>query len=173
MTPLSKRVMTDARGDNMRWMILGFAMFGLAACSAGLSEGPDEFAVVPQAPLEQPEDLSNLPTPVPGGQNRADLRPNSEAVAALGGRVEGGSVPAADTAIVTFASRFGVDPAIRSVLFAEDERFRARISRRGIFGGQRENRYFSTYRSQTLDASAELARFRNAGVSVPTAPPPR
>lgn len=157
----------------MRWIILGFAVVGLTACSGGFSGGPDEFAVVPQAPLEQPESLSELPTPVPGGQNRADLRPNAEAEAALGGRAQGGGVPASDSAVVTFASRFGVDPAIRSVLFAEDERFRARISRRGIFGGQRENRYFRTYRSQILDAYAELARFRAAGVSVPTAPPAR
>ncbi|MEM6277806.1 MAG: DUF3035 domain-containing protein [Pseudomonadota bacterium] len=157
----------------MRWIILGLMMVGLTACSGGLSEGPDEFAVVPQAPLEQPQDLSNLPTPVPGGQNRADPRPNAEAVAALGGGAQAGGVPASDNAIVTFASRFGVDPAIRSVLFAEDERFRARISRRGIFGGQRENRYFRTYRSQVLDAYAELSRFRVAGVAVPTAPPAR
>ncbi|MCH2076186.1 MAG: DUF3035 domain-containing protein [Rhodobacteraceae bacterium] len=157
----------------MRLMLFCFAMVGLGACSGGFSEGPDEFSVVPQSPLEQPVSYSDLPEPVPGGSNLADLRPNADAVAALGGRTQAGGIPASDTGIVTYASRFGVDPAIRSVLFAEDERFRARISRRGIFGGQRENKYFSTYRSQALDAYAELERFRAAGISVPTAPPER
>lgn len=157
----------------MRWIILGFAMVGLTACSGGFSEGPDEFGVVPQAPLEQPENYSELPQPAPGTVNRADLQPNAEAIAALGGRPQSGSVPAADSAVVSAASRFGVDPGIRATLFAEDERFRARVARRGPFAGQRENRYFRVYRGQTLDAYAEIDRFRAAGINVPTAPPTR
>lgn len=157
----------------MRLILFCFALAWLGACSGGVSEGPDEFSVVPQSPLEQPASYSDLPDPVPGGTNLADLRPNAEAIAALGGRTQSGGIPASDTALVTHASRFGVDPAIRAVLFSEDERFQSRIFRRGIFGGQREGRYFRTYRSQALDAYAELARFRSVGINVPTAPPER
>lgn len=81
-------------------------------------------------------------------------------------------VPASDGALVTAASRNGVDPAIRQTLAAEDATFRNRRSRFrlfGLFGGR--DRYFRAYARQALDAYAELARFRAAGVATPTAPP--
>ena len=31
------------------------------------SGGPDEFAILPNKPLQQPEDFSALPAPTPGG----------------------------------------------------------------------------------------------------------
>ena len=61
-------------------------------------------------------------------------------------------------------------PTARATLAAEDQGFRDRRSR---FGGlfARGDRYFQAYSGQALDAHAALARFRNAGVAVPSAPP--
>ena len=174
MTDAAKQVTDVAKGVPMRWIIVSVAMLGLGACSAGVSEGPDEFGVVPTLPLEQPASYSELPTPTPGGANLADERPNANAVAALGGRISSGGVPQSDAAVVTFASRYGVDPAIRSELFQADEAFRGRRGRLRIIGiGGGRNRYFGAYAPQTLDAYAELERFRAAGVNVPSAPPAR
>jgi hypothetical protein len=74
--------------------LLGACIFTLAACSAGTpqlmnlrnnEEGPDEFAVLPTAPLEMPENLASLPEPTPGAPNRVDPDPEADAIAALGG----------------------------------------------------------------------------------------
>ena len=158
----------------MRWIFVIFTVLGLAACSNSVSEGPDEFGVVPSKPLEQPASLSDLPQPTPGAPNLADVTPNRDAVAALGGRTQSGGVPASDSAVVTFASRYGVDPAIRAELFEADETFRRNRGRLRILGiGSGRDRYFSAYAPQTLDAYAELERFRAAGVNVPSAPPAR
>ena len=96
-----------------------------------------------------------------------------DAVIALGGNPGAtmvGGIPAGDSALVTYATRNGVDPDIRATLAAEDQGFRDRRSR---FGGlfARGDRYFQAYSGQALDAHAALARFRNAGVAVPSAPP--
>ena len=70
---------------------------------------------------------------------------------------------------MTAASRNGTDPSIRATLAEEDATFRTRRSRLGLFSGP--ERYFRAYAGQALDAYAELARFRNLGVAVPSAPP--
>ncbi|PWG16298.1 DUF3035 domain-containing protein [Salibaculum griseiflavum] len=164
-----------------RTIIAILALSAVAACGGdrGLhnlqagGEGPDEFAVMPVAPLEMPETLATLPAPTPGGTNRTDPNPVGEAVVALGGNpgasVAGG-IPANDSALVTYATRNGVDPNIRATLAAADERFRDRRARiGGLFSGR--DRYFRAYANQALDAYAELLRFREAGVAVPSAPP--
>ena len=160
------------------------ASLGLAACTAGdrslrpLSAtpgaGPDEFTVLPQQPLSLPEDLSTLPPPNPGAPNRTDRNPVAEGIAALGGNpsaLSRGGIPAADSALVSATSRNGVDPNIRAELAAADQTFRQRRGRLSILPFVRRDRYFQAYSSQALDAFAELDRFRNAGVQVPTAPP--
>lgn len=164
-----------------RTIIAIIALSAVAACGGdrGLrnlqsgGDGPDEFAVMPVAPLEMPDSLSTLPAPTPGGVNRTDPNPVGEAVAVLGGNpgaAVAGGVPARDSALVTYASRNGVDPAIRADLAAADERFRNRRARMGaLFSGR--DRYFRAYANQALDAYAELARFREGGVAVPSAPP--
>lgn len=134
--------------------------------------GPEEFQVLPVNPLILPNDVTNLPTPTPGGTNRTDPAPNADAVAALGGNPNAlipNGIPARDGALIAAASRNGVDPAIRQTLAAEDEAFRTRQSRFGFFRGR--DRYFQAYARQALDAYAELQRFRNAGVATPSAPP--
>lgn len=159
-------------GCVMRWIVLGLVALALSACAnADGSEGPDEFGVVPSLPLELPPTFSDLPPPTPGASNRADVNPTADAAAALGGTLRDPGIPAGDGGLVSFASRFGVDPNIRAELFAADEQFRDRRGRLRFLGLGRGDRYFSAYARQTLDAQAELARFRRAGVSVPTAPP--
>lgn len=134
--------------------------------------GPDEFGVLPVGALVLPNDVTNLPTPTPGQSNRTDPRPNADAVAVLGGNPNAlipNGIPAGDGALVTAASRNGVDPTIRQTLASEDAAFRTRQSRFGFIRGR--DRYFSAYARQALDAYSELQRFRNAGVATPSAPP--
>ena len=157
------------------------ALVALVACSGdrGLrvlenpGAGPDEFSVVPVRPLELPTSTA-LPPPTPGGTNRADPAPLSEAAAALGGAAafSAGGIPASDAALVAQASRSGRDPAIRQTLAAEDAAFRRRANALGGFNLFGRDRYFRAYARQALDAYAELTRFRNLGVGVPSAPPP-
>jgi hypothetical protein len=134
--------------------------------------GPDEFRVMPVGELVLPSDVTNLPAPTPGQSNRTDPTPSADAIAALGGNPNAlipNGIPASDGALVTVASRNGVDPAIRQTLASEDVAFRTRQSRFGFIRGR--DRYFSVYARQALDAYSELQRFRNAGVATPSAPP--
>jgi hypothetical protein len=134
--------------------------------------GPDEFRVMPVGELVMPSDVMNLPAPTPGQSNRTDPTPSADAVAALGGNPNAlipNGIPASDGALVTAASRNGVDPAIRQTLASDDAAFRTRQSRFGFIHGR--DRYFSAYARQALDAYSELQRFRNAGVATPSAPP--
>lgn len=165
----------------MKAIICTAMLLILTACASGdrglrdlrsNGGGPDEFQVLPVNPLILPNDVTNLPTPTPGGTNRTDPAPNADAVAALGGNPNAlipNGIPARDGALIAAASRNGVDPAIRQTLAAEDEAFRTRQSRFGFFRGR--DRYFQAYARQALDAYAELQRFRNAGVATPSAPP--
>jgi hypothetical protein len=134
--------------------------------------GPDEFRVMPVGELVLPSDVTNLPAPTPGQSNRTDPTPSADAVAALGGNPNAlipNGIPASDGALVTAASRNGVDPAIRQTLASEDAAFRTRQSRFGFIRGR--DLYFSAYARQALDAYSELQRFRSAGVATPSAPP--
>jgi len=133
--------------------------------------GPDEFAVILANPLVVPNDITALPEPTPLGGNRADPSPNADAIAALGGSASAqiaGGIPANDTALVAHTARYGVDPAIRSRLAAEDARILERARNRNFFNPLNRDRYFAAYSRQALDADAELARLAAAGVAVPT-----
>ncbi|WP_425099248.1 DUF3035 domain-containing protein [Tropicibacter sp. S64] len=162
------------------------AFIGLSACNLGRdrditlhdlrtnSGKPEEFAIVPAKPLEQPENYTALPAPTPGGANRTDQTPLKDAVAVLGGnpnRVDpGAGVPAADTAIISRASRFGRDGSIRESLAAEDLAFR---KRRSLFTWSiiPRDEYYIAYRRQALDPYLWLERYRAAGARTPAAPP--
>lgn len=135
------------------------------------STGPDEFSVAPTQPLEVPANYTELPTPTLGAANLTDSNPSAQAIAALGGNaaaVQGG-IPARDTALVSYAGRNGVTANIRSVLAEEDSTFRKRRGRISGFGSG--NKYFTAYAGQSLDAYAELIRWRQLGVKTPSAPP--
>ena len=164
------------------FVLASVAVVSLSACASGgglrdlstSSDGPDEFSVLPTAPLIIPDNLNPLPAPTPGGTNPVDPNPKAQAIAALGGQPAAafaGGIPAADAALVAHAGRNGTTADIRGVLAAEDAAFRgarARLSAGSLFGG---DRYFRAYAAQALDAYATLNQFRNLGVATPTAPP--
>jgi hypothetical protein len=163
--------------------LAGLCLITLAACGGGGDGlhrldnnlvGPDEFSVLPTLPIQIPETTA-LPPPTPGGTNRTDRNPVGDAVIALGGSPPAGlagGIPAGDQALLAFAARNGTDPAIRQTLATEDAAFRQQAAFGGSFNILGQDRYYPAYGSQALDAYAELARFRAAGVIVPTAPPP-
>lgn len=135
---------------------------------------PQEFAIVPNKPLVQPESYAQLPTPTPGGANRTDQTPKADAVAALGGNparlIAGQGVPAGDTALINRASRFGRDSGVREELAAKDADFRRSKS---IFNWSivPRDEYNQAYRRMTLDPYEWLRLYRRAGAQTPAAPP--
>ncbi len=131
------------------------------------SGGPDEFSVVPVLPLQMPAGF-DLPQPTPGGSNLTDPNPLADGVLAFGGTP--GAGVAGDGALMAQVARFGTDPAIRSTLAAEDADFR-RGALALAWNPFARDRYFPAYARFALDAYAELARFRAAGVATPSAPP--
>jgi hypothetical protein len=156
------------------------AVLVLSACGNGTpelmnlrtGEGPDEFGIVPPKPLAMPESLNDLPTPTPGGGNRTDRRPEDEAAIALGGKPgAAGGIPAADSALVSNAARFGVESGIRSTLAAEDLEWRRDNNGRILERLFNVNVYYRAYRDQRLDQQAEKDRWRAAGARTSSAPP--
>jgi hypothetical protein len=118
---------------------------------------PDEFAILPNKPLQMPKDMSALPAPTPGGSNLADPTPAADAVAALGGKpsaLHRQAIPAGDSALVAAASRHGVAPDIRQVLAAADLKFRRNHN------GKLLDRLFG-----------HTVYWRARGVATPSAPP--
>ena len=162
-----------------RIALLSLIPLALAACSnQGLrdirstSAGPDEFMIQPVKPLEQPENLSSLPTPTPGQANLTDRSAIAEGMAAFGGRLDtSDGIPASDAALVQQASRLGVQPGIRSTLAEADAEFRKRKGRFTQFRIVPVDRYSQAYKRQQLDAHAEAERWRKAGARTPSYPP--
>ena len=132
------------------------------------TDGPDEFAIQPKKPLVQPENYASLPTPTPGGGNRADANPLADAVLALGGDPNGGI---RDGGLVNYVSRYGVTPGIREQLAKEDLQFRRDNDGRVLERLFNVNVYFEAYESQSLDQYRELERLRRLGVRTVSAPP--
>lgn len=135
---------------------------------------PDEFAILPRKPLEMPANYAELPPPTPGAPNRTDIDPQADAVAALGGN-PAATVPdgrfGADGALIQQASRYGVDPNVRTALAAEDLRFRERHRGRlmeRLFG---VTTYYKVYGRDELDQPATTDLFRRSGVPTPAMPP--
>lgn len=167
----------------MRALFVLLAIAAVAGCSsnsqprllnvASNKGGPDEFAILPTKPLQEPESFSELPEPAPGGVNRVDPTPNADAIAALGGNPNARprGIPSSDASLVAHASRTGRDGNIRQQLAAEDLEFRRRNNGRVLERLFNVNVYFKAYRRQSLDKFAELDRFRRLGVRTPAAPP--
>ncbi len=158
------------------------ATLGLGGCAdKGLrtltqtSNGPDEFLVTPAKPLEQPKDYAFLPAPTPGSKNRVDQVPNADAVAAVGGNTARldptAPIPGSDAALVTAASRNGVQPDVRQSLAEEDAKFRKRQARLSGFRIFKVDRYEQAYRRETLDPFEAAVPYRRAGGRTPSAPP--
>lgn len=135
-------------------------------------DGPDEFALVPNKPLQAPENYALLPPPVPGARNRADQTPNRDAVAALGGNpalADGG--PLQGDALLAHTRRYGVAGNIRQTLATEDAAIRQRRPGRFLERLFNVTTYYDAYESQSLDQYRELDRLRGFGVRTPAAPP--
>lgn len=158
-------------------------MLTVSACagSDGLRQlntpdnGPDEFNIVPNKPLETPDSYTSLPAPTPGQTNLTELTPKADAVEALGGNPRAllptDDVPSRDAALVTQASRYGVTADIRSVLAEADAEFRRRRGRLTGLRIVKVDRYSEVYEGQALDPFAEAARFRKLGLPTPASPP--
>jgi hypothetical protein len=132
--------------------------------------GPDAFSAIPLRPLVMPDAGAPLVAPTPGGTNRADPDPRGDAIIALGGNRAAGV--AGDSALFAQVARYGVDPDIRAQLAAADTALLDRRNRTNLFNPLNRDRYFPAYASQALDAQAELARLRAAGIKTPTPPAP-
>lgn len=164
-------------------LVIGMAATtGLAACSndpqlMNIESGqnsPDEFAILPTKPLTMPTDLAVLPAPTPGGANITDPTPMADAVGALGGnpaQLQNRGVSVSDQALVAYAGRGGVDPAIRTELAQEDVEWRAANSRRLLETLARTSVYMRAYQPMTLNANTELLRWQRAGAQTPSARP--
>lgn len=152
----------------------------LSACAGGdpdlltLSDsapGPDEFSIVPNRPLEQPQDFAALPVPTPGGANRSDLDPLGDATRALGGTPGGATAPVQGEALIAAATRYGTDPGIRADLAARDRAFREANRGRLLNRLFQQSTYYDAYEAQSLDQYEALERLRAAGIRTPAAPP--
>ena len=123
--------------------------------------------------MQEPQNLTALPTPTPGGSNRTDRSALAEGMQAFGGAQTdpNGPIPASDGALVQYASRLGVANDIRQSLAETDAQFRRRKARFTQYRIVPVDRYNQAYRSEALDAQAERARWRRAGARTPSAPP--
>ncbi len=137
--------------------------------------GPDQFAIVPAKPLEEPDSFTALPQPTPGSFNRTDQRPIEDGIAALGGQAQSpnAAVPGRDAALVNHASRFGREANIRASLATADAEFRKRQRRLTNIRIFREDVYAQIYRREALKPGTVARQYQRAGVPTPTAPPPR
>ncbi len=172
------------RKSRMVLAVAGVALMALGACGGNTgggshlmnlrsaSDGPDEFAILPPKALELPADLTALPDPTPGGANLTDPHPQDDAIVALGGRVQAvGGVPAGDAGLVRYAGRNGGSADIRATLAAADLKLRKKHPGKLFERAFGLSTYFGVYRDMWLDTYAELQRWRDAGVSTPSAPP--
>ncbi|MBB3994380.1 hypothetical protein GGR95_002025 [Sulfitobacter undariae] len=153
-------------------IVAGCANVGLRDLRSN-SKGPDEFGIQPVNTLAEPANYRDLPTPTPGGSNRADRSALAEGAKAFGGSLGNpdGPVPAADGALVQHASRLGVSANIRETLAQTDADFRRRKQRLTQFRIVPVDRYNQAYRKEALDAQAEKSRWQRAGARTPSAPP--
>lgn len=160
---------------------MGGAVLILASCGedkiagtlqeASLANGaPDEFLVLPQKPLEIPEDLSVLPTPDPTAGSRVEIDPHAGAKRALGGTGGGYKASGADNTVLAAARSRPISPNIRQELRAEDAKKRARPGGFiGFFDLFRVTpREQTIYNDEKLDARDELIKRRAQGVRTPS-----
>lgn len=89
-----------------------------------VSQGPDEFKVIKQKPLQMPDSVAQLPAPKPGAPSLVEPNPEADARAALlggSGAAPGpsGSAGAGESALVRAAGADAADPSIRATLEEE------------------------------------------------------
>ena len=153
-------------------LICGVAIsLALSACTSvrdeiGLNRAkPDEFAVVPKAPLAMPPDFATLKEPEPGAPRPQQVSPSGEARAALASSraaiaapVSSQSVSAGELALVDAAGANKSDPKIRAEMRNElrDQRGQKSMAERILFwqGPEKEE--------WVVDAAAEAKRIERA-----------
>ena len=164
----------------MRTIGLIFILF-LAACNRGDGPAfsldpkavtPDEFMVTTTRPLQIPQSVAELPAPLLGSGNLADIDPNVSLRLALGGNgsLGRGGIAASDRALIAAAVRNGTTPDIREMLATEDAALRQRRSSR-LKNLSEDGNAGAFYSDMLLDPYAEMERLSTMGVRVPTAPP--
>jgi hypothetical protein len=143
------------------------AALGLSACGSVKDElgfgrpRPDEFAVVPKAPLAMPPDFTNLREPDPGAPRPQQLSPSGEAKAALAqsrgqtAPVMSGAQPTAgERALADAAGGSTADPKVRKEMADDlrDQRAGKSMTERILFwqGSEEED--------MVIDAVAEARR---------------
>ena len=159
------------RPSTWRAAVAMVALLGLAGCEDNslrsqlglLHQGPDQFAVLPNRPIEVP-DHDDLPPPEPGAASPIAPDPLGEVKLALG------SVAAAplsepsdgERTVMAMLGPLPVEDGIREMLAAEHEEMLDEDTPlvHKIFGIE-QRRY---RRANALDASEELDRLRGAGV---------
>ena len=174
--------MQSATGRNM--IACALVALTLAACGDRDPElmninrsqrTPDEFAILPNKPIQQPETYAALPTPTPGGGNLVDPTPEADAVAALGGdprRVARNGGPlVGDPGLLNHSLRYGRRDAIRAELAAADLEYRRKNDGRLLERLFNLTIYYKAYEPYAPDQHAELERWRRAGARTPAAPP--
>jgi DNA-binding transcriptional MocR family regulator len=153
-----------------KWTVLAAAALSLAACSTIKSElgagrvKPDEFAIVPKAPLAMPPDFTNLREPEPGAPRPQQVSPAGEAMAALS-QTRGAVKPAlsaqqasaGERALADAAGASKADPKVRRAMMEElrDQRGGKSLTERILFWqGPEEGE------DMVVDAAAEARRIR-------------
>lgn len=81
-------------------------------------------------------------------------------------------MPASDGALVSAASRYGVDPNVRIDLAALDAKKRKRENRTARFKLFPVDRYQEAYKREAIRPDEVNALFRRSGFETPSAPPP-
>ena len=163
-------------------ILLGLVFLTAAGCSRrenpellqlkSTGDGPDEFSIVPNKPLETPENFAYLPPPTAQGTSRAEPQPQKDVFVALGGSGAVTTTRASESGVLAYTTRFGRSANIRAELAASDLDYRRRNDALFLERVFNVSKYFDAYSSQSLDQDRELERFRAAGVPTPGAPPP-
>jgi hypothetical protein len=146
------------------------AAIGLSACASVRDElgvtrkAPDEFAVVPKAPLAMPPDFTNLREPEPGAPRPQQVSPEGEAKAALvqsRGAVKpamSGQQPSSgERALADAAGASKADPKVRKAMMEElrEQRAGRSMTERLLFWQGSEDE------EMVIDAVAEARRIEN------------
>lgn len=143
----------------------------MAACSGvreelGLNRTkPDEFAVVPKAPLAMPPDFSNLREPEPGAPRPQQVSPSGEAKAALSQTrgpvttaMSGQQPSTGERALAEAAGASQADPKVRKAMMDDlrEQRAGRSLTERILFWQGSEQKD-----DMVVDAVAESRRIRS------------
>lgn len=124
------RSTTPRRAPRARSAVIALSLVAaLSACSGfnvreelGLvGQGPDPFTVVPNRPLEMPDDMAELPEPRPGAQSRVAPTPEADAqTAVLGAPAPSSNTPSsAEAALLRNAGADNAPDSVRAELEEE------------------------------------------------------